>query len=53
MAPVVEVILDGQEPGKYGPVTPETAEKIIESHIINKKILTEYALNTVTAEETH
>ena len=51
MAPVVEIILDGQEPVKYGQVTPDTAEKIIESHIINKKILTEYVLNTVSPEE--
>ena len=33
MAPVVEVILEGQKPVKYGQVTPEVAQKIIESHI--------------------
>lgn len=51
MAPVVEVVLAGEEPVKYGRVSPTIADKIIESHIINKKILTEYALDTANREE--
>ena len=50
-APVVEVILDGQKPVKYGQVTPETAQKIIESHIINKKTVTEYILDVAATKE--
>ena len=53
MAPVVEVILEGQKPVKYGQVTPEVAQKIIESHIINKKTVTEYMLDTAAAKENH
>ena len=52
-APVVEVILEGQKPVKYGQVTPETAQKIIESHIINKKTVTEYMLDAAEARENH
>ena len=52
-APVVEVILEGQKPVKYGRVTPETAQKIIESHIINKKTVTEYMLDAAEARENH
>jgi len=52
-APVVEVILEGQKPVKYGQVTPETAQKIIESHIINKKTVTEYILDVAAAKENH
>jgi len=50
-APIVEIILEGQKPVKYGQVTPETAQQIIESHIINKKIVAEYVLDTAAAEE--
>lgn len=53
MAPIVEVILEGQKPVKYGQVTPEAGQKIIESHIINKKTLTEYMLDTAAAKESH
>jgi len=50
-APVVEVILEGQKPVKYGQVTPEAAQKIIESHIINKKTVTEYILDVAATKE--
>ena len=53
MAPVVEVILKGQSPVRYGQVTPEAAQKIIENHIINKKAVTEYMLDTAPAKENH
>lgn len=53
MAPVVEVILDGQKPVTYGQVTPETAQKIIETHIINKQTVTECVLETAAAKENH
>ncbi|MEL3905457.1 MAG: (2Fe-2S) ferredoxin domain-containing protein [Treponema sp.] len=49
--PVVEVILTGEDPVKYGHVTPEIADKIIESHILNKTVLNEYVLAQAKTEE--
>jgi len=49
--PVVEVVLKGERPVKYGHVTPEIANKIIDQHILNKKILTEYILDISKAGE--
>ncbi len=45
-SPFVEVILDGCEPVKYGYVTAELAEKIVEQHIIHKQVLSDYVLKT-------
>jgi len=39
--PTVEVAVPGMPSVLYGPVDPETAEKIVKSHIIGKKILDE------------
>lgn len=49
--PVVEVVLKGENPVKYGHVTPEIANKIIEQHVLNKKILTEYILDISKVRE--
>lgn len=43
--PVVEVILKGEEPVKYGYVTAEIANEIIDSHVVNKKILSKYVFD--------
>ncbi|WP_024467893.1 (2Fe-2S) ferredoxin domain-containing protein [Treponema pedis] len=43
--PIVEVILKGEKPVKYGHVTPEIANEIIDSHVVNKKILSKYVFD--------
>ena len=43
--PIIEVILKGEKPIKYGHVTPEIANEIIDSHVVNKKILSKYVLD--------
>lgn len=43
--PIVEVVLKGEKPVKYGYVTPEIAKEIIDSHVVNKKVLSKYVLD--------
>ncbi len=43
--PIVEVILKGEKPVKYGHVTSEIANEIIDSHVVNKKVLSNYVLD--------
>ncbi|ODN31147.1 (2Fe-2S) ferredoxin domain-containing protein [Fervidobacterium thailandense] len=39
--PTIEVALEGQEPIVYGHVTPENAKRIIQSHILEGKIVSD------------
>lgn len=39
--PTIEVSLEGQEPIVYGHVTPENAKRIIQSHILEGKIVSD------------
>ncbi|MGC8820144.1 MAG: (2Fe-2S) ferredoxin domain-containing protein [Fervidobacterium sp.] len=39
--PTIEVSLDGQEPIIYGHVTPENARRIIQSHILEGKVVSD------------
>jgi len=39
--PTIEVSLEGQEPIVYGHVTPENAKRIIQSHILEGKVVSD------------
>ncbi|WP_372588960.1 (2Fe-2S) ferredoxin domain-containing protein [Fervidobacterium pennivorans subsp. shakshaketiis] len=39
--PTIEVALEGQEPIVYGNVTPENAKRIIQSHILEGKVVSD------------
>ena len=39
--PTIEVALEGQEPIIYGHVTPENAKRIVKSHIIEGKVVSD------------
>ncbi|NLO98543.1 MAG: NADH-quinone oxidoreductase subunit NuoF [Peptococcaceae bacterium] len=43
LEPIVDVYVPGQEKVTYIQVTPEKAQKIIEEHLINNRIVDEYA----------
>ena len=42
--PIVQVIKPGETKVTYGKVTPEIAQRIIEDHVINGKIVSEYQI---------
>lgn len=39
--PTIEVSLEGQEPIVYGHVTPENAKRIIRSHVLEGKVVSD------------
>ncbi len=39
--PTIEVSLEGQEPVIYGHVTPENAKRIVQSHILEGKVVSD------------
>ena len=43
--PVVQVILQDQEMVTYGHVSPEKATTIMEKHVVNGQVVTEYLVN--------
>ncbi|MGI6361850.1 MAG: (2Fe-2S) ferredoxin domain-containing protein [Bacillota bacterium] len=42
--PLVEVYVPGQEKVTYASMTPEKAQKVIEDHIVNGKVVEEYTI---------
>ena len=51
LEPTVEVIEEGKIPIKYGRVTPEKAQQIIERHIKGGEIIKEWTLNNLEKAE--
>lgn len=45
--PVVEVVTKGQEKVTYVKVTPEKALRIVNDHLVNGNIVTEYTIGSV------
>jgi len=45
LEPTVEVIMTGKNPVKYGKVTPQRAEAIIERHIKNGEVIEEWVID--------
>ena len=45
LEPTVEVIEEGKIPVKYGKVTPEKAREIIERHLKNGEVITEWVID--------
>lgn len=45
LEPTVEVIEAGKNPVRYGQVTPEKAKKIVEQHIKNGQIITDWVID--------
>lgn len=46
--PVVEVVVPGQEKVTYVKVTAEKAVKIVNDHVVNGNVVTEYTIGNVT-----
>jgi len=44
LEPTVEIVQEGKTPVKYGNVTPEKAREIIERHIKNGEIITDWVI---------
>ena len=44
LEPIVEVYVPGEEKVTYVHMTPEKAQKVVEDHIVNKKVVTEYTV---------
>lgn len=44
LEPIVEVYVPGEEKVTYIRMTPEKAQKVVEEHLINKKVVTEYTI---------
>ncbi len=42
--PVVEVVVPGQEKVTYVKVTPEKVAKIVNDHLVNRNVVTEYTI---------
>ncbi len=42
--PVVEVLVPGQEKVTYVKVTPEKVAKIVNDHLVNRNVVTEYTI---------
>ena len=42
LEPIVEVMVPGEEKVTYVKMTPEKVSKIVNDHIVNKKVVTEY-----------
>lgn len=45
LEPIVEVFVPGEEKVTYVQMTPEKAAKVVEEHIINKKVVSEYTIS--------
>ncbi len=44
LEPIVEVMVPGEEKVTYVKMTPEKVSKIVNDHIVNKKVVTEYTI---------
>jgi NADP-reducing hydrogenase subunit HndB len=44
LEPIVDIIVPGEEKITYVKVTPEIAVKIVNDHIVNKNIVSEYTI---------
>ena len=44
LEPIVEVYVPGEEKVTYIKMTPEKAAKVVEEHLINKKVVSEYTV---------
>ena len=44
LEPIVEVFVPGEEKVTYVHMTPEKALKVVEEHIVNKKVVAEYTV---------
>ena len=46
--PVVEVEIPGEEKVTYVKMTPEKAVKVVDDHLVNHNVVTEYTIGTAT-----
>ena len=46
--PVVEIEIPGEEKVTYVKMTPEKAVKVVNDHLVNHNVITEYTIGTVT-----
>ena len=46
--PVVEVEIPGEEKVTYVKMTPEKAVKVVNDHLVNKNVVTEYTIGALT-----
>jgi NADP-reducing hydrogenase subunit HndB len=46
LEPIVDIIMPGEDKVTYVKVTPEIAIKIINDHIVNKNIISEYTIGS-------
>ena len=46
LEPLVEVFLPGEEKVTYVKMTPEKAVRVVNDHIVNKNIITEYTIGS-------
>ena len=46
--PVVEIEIPGEEKVTYVKMTPEKAVKVVNDHLVNHNVITEYTLGTAT-----
>ena len=46
--PVVEIEIPGQEKVTYVKVAPEMVSKIVNDHLVNKNVVTEYTIGALT-----
>ena len=46
--PVVEVEIPGEEKVTYVKMTPEKAVKVVNDHLVNHNVVTEYTIGTAT-----
>ncbi len=44
--PIVQVVLPGEEKVTYGKVTPEMARRIVQEHVVDGKVVTEYRIES-------
>ena len=44
LEPIVEVFVPGEEKVTYVHMTPEKAAKVVEEHLVGKKVVTEYTI---------
>lgn len=44
LEPIVEIIAPGEEKVTYVKMTPEKARRVVEEHIVNKQVVTEYTI---------
>ncbi len=45
--PVVEIEIPGEEKVTYVKMTPEKAVKVVNDHLVNRNVVTEYTIGTV------